>query len=201
MLWIRSNSLLHHVCPSFPSFVTSPFPPFLGIWRWLSHILSTLLLWLDGFHHQRVYTGSILLAAWMGIRGLRMLVVSFIAVMQLYLVFIWSSVDNARPVQRNDSSRTGLRDAKHLNIFNLMVEGDSLHVIRWASCRCKPPWRLADVEEIFDLSSLIHASFSHSMREAILWRSPWQRRKQGGRAYSLSLLIKSSLVTDKKKFF
>lgn len=82
-----------------------------------------------------------------------------------------------------------------------MVEGDSLHVIRWASCRCKHPWRLADVEEIFDLASLIHASFSHSMGEAILWRSPWQRREQGGGACSLSLLIKSFLVTDKKNPF
>ena len=48
----------------------------------------------------------------------------------------------------------------NLFIFQIMVEGDSLSAIRWASESCKGPWRLENVvEDDVDLARHLDGSF------------------------------------------
>lgn len=62
--------------------------------------------------------------------------------------------------------RTGLWEAVHINICSLIVEGDSLYAIRWASGSCEPRWGLTDVvEDIWDIGMHTSVSFSHIKRD------------------------------------
>lgn len=63
--------------------------------------------------------------------------------------------------------RTGLREALHLNLLNLIVEGDSFCAIQWARASAKPPWKLMGVvDEILDLARSLLVTFSHILRSA-----------------------------------
>ena len=58
--------------------------------------------------------------------------------------------------------RTGLREAKRLNLPNLIIEGDSFCGIQGPSGAAKAPWKVAGVVgEILDLVNSIQAAFSH----------------------------------------
>ena len=63
--------------------------------------------------------------------------------------------------------RIGLREAKRLNLHNLIIEGDSFCAIQWALGDAKPPWKVAGVVgEIFNLVKSIQLFFSHIGRSA-----------------------------------
>ena len=65
------------------------------------------------------------------------------------------------------SIRTGIREAKRLNLHNLIIEGDSFYAIQWASGAAKAPWKVAGVVgEILDLVNSIEVGFSHIGRSA-----------------------------------
>lgn len=66
-------------------------------------------------------------------------------------------------------TRNGLWEALRLISHNLMVESDSLCVLRWALDSCRPPWRLVDaVEEILDLNRHLRVFFlSHQKRVSL----------------------------------
>lgn len=61
----------------------------------------------------------------------------------------------------------GSRKLFQMDAFDGIVEGDSLCAIQWGSSVAICPWRLAVwVDEIQYISSQLHCSFSHVLREA-----------------------------------
>ncbi|XP_077249218.1 uncharacterized protein LOC143888674 [Tasmannia lanceolata] len=61
----------------------------------------------------------------------------------------------------------GLRLVSREGIDNVIVEGDSLNVIRWLRGPQKPPWRFDNLfDKMFDLVKPLSAAFNHARRSA-----------------------------------
>ena len=77
------------------------------------------------------------------------------------------------PVDCSDANKAelfalliGCRELLRIGGLNPILEGDSFSSIQWGSGKATHPWGLADlVEEVQDISSLLGASFLHTLRK------------------------------------
>lgn len=84
----------------------------------------------------------------------------------------------------------GIREAHLRHFQHIVVEGDSLCAIRWASRRCSAPWALMDaVEEVRDLSKDVEISFVHVKTSANGTVIFLQRRASGIRLFTSKFFI------------